>query len=67
MNDNQAQSLHKRKIRVFSFLYLLHIEHLNMHSTSKVKTFWGRVDILTGLHIQGPFKDSFKGWDQNWV
>lgn len=42
------------------FLYSLHTEYQNLHSTSKVRTFWGHEDILACPYN---FKGLFAGWD----
>lgn len=40
------------------FVYLLHTEYQNTHSTSKVSTFLGNKDNMTGPHI---FKGLYEG------
>lgn len=40
------------------FLYMLHTDYQNLHSTSKGRTFLRSEDILTGPHIfKGLFED----------
>lgn len=44
-----TEHIHSVKDGVFCvFLYILHIDYQNTHSTSNVLTFLGGVDILAG-------------------
>lgn len=46
-----------QQLCVCVFLYLLHTEYQNTHSTGKVRTLWGNKDILVGpRNSKGPFE-----------
>ena len=57
--------LRDNKLNSIQFLYLVHTEYQNTHSTSKVRTFLGSGDIVAGSHtLQAGL--GFLGSGVNW-